>query len=207
MIGIFLVLVLPFAVGMIWYWILGKEKKDWVLIYLYGSLTMMAAAGIVAMPAIKLRLSFGCYRILALGLMFMLGAAGMVLFVQSGFKAKDNWRIQLHTEKNSGWAWGGVLVVFLLLSSCFFQYVPAAKEDMTAETIHTTVRTDTLYEYNAATGELLTLGIYPQDKLVTLPLFYSLFYSLGPQGQQLSMRHFLYEFVPVWILQLNFLVF
>ena len=206
MIGILLLLLLPFPVGMVWDWLLKKEKRDWAFIYLYGSLTEIVLAGIVAMPAVKLRLSFGVYRGMAFGAIGLAALLGMLRLVKSLTKAQDNWRIKLHTEKNDGFVWAGVLFVFVLIASCYFQYVPAVQTDMTAETIHTTVRTDTLFEYNPATGEKLTLGIYPQDKLVTLPLFYSLFYSLGVEGLT-GMPFFLYELVPVWILLLNFLVF
>lgn len=203
-ISILIFFLLPFPVGMIWEKILQREKRSWGLIYLYGSLTEIFATGIVAMPAVKLRLSFGSYRTASFVVLIGLALAGFWFLVEGLHKGKDNWRIQIHTEKNSIWAWGCVAAVFLLMASVFFRFVPAAETDMTAETIHTTVCTNTLYEYNPATGEKLSLGMYPQDKLVTLPLFYSLFYSLA---DGIGMKHFLYEMVPLWILILNFLVF
>ena len=207
MIGMILFLFLPILAGMIWHAALEHEKREWGLIYLYGSLTEIVIAGIVAMPAIKFRLSFTAYRAAALTVMLVTALCGLGLWIRRVQTAKADWRIKVEKEQGGRWMWIFVALIFLLIAVNFFWYVPAAQEDMTAEMIHTTIRTNTLFEYNPATGERLNLGIYPQDKLVTLPLFYSLFYSLGADGQMMEMKHFLYELVPCWVLLLNFLVF
>lgn len=202
-----LFLFLPVLVGMIWHVFLQWKEKEWGLIYLYGSLTELVIAGIVAMPAIKLKASFLAYRTAALTIISALAVCGLILWLRCMKSTKAGWRVKVETERGGRWVWLIVAGIFLLLAANFFSYMPAVQTDMTAEMIHTTIRTNTLFEYNPATGELLNLGIYPQDKLVTLPLFYSLFYSLATDGQMMEMQHFLYELVPCWVLFLNFLVF
>lgn len=202
-----LFLFLPILAGMLWHVALEEEKREWGMIYLYGSLTEIVIAGVVAMPAVKFRLSFTAYRAVALTSMIAIAVIGLGLWLRRMQSAKASWRVKVEKEQGGRWAWIFVALIFLLIAANFFWYVPAAQTDMTAETIHTTIRTNTLFEYNPATGERLKLGIYPQDKLVTLPLFYSLFYSLGAEGQMMGMKHFLYELVPCWVLALNFLVF
>ncbi len=199
-------MILPFFVGMVWDLGVKKEERNWVLTYLYGCLTEIVVTGVVAMPYIKFRAAFSVYRITSFAVLGVLGILGLVGFVHSMRQKTDNWRIRLDREKMDWFAWLGVIVVFGMLASCYFQYVPVISSDMTAETIHTTLLSNTLFEYNPATGELLQVGMYPQDKLLTLPLFYSLFYGLGIE-KVTGMSGFLYQMVPIWTLFLNFLVF
>lgn len=209
MISIMLLLLLPFAVGMVWSLLWEPGRRDWALIYLYGSLTELVTAGVIAMPAVKFRLSFYIYRILSLSAIGFLAVVGFVLLLRALKRGQEKWRVKVDKEKTNSPLWACAAVIFFLMASCYFLYVPEVGADMTAETIHTTVHSDTLFEFNPATGEPLALGIYPQAKLMALPLFYSIFYRPFGEGipAALEMRSYLYRLIPIWVLLLNGIVF
>lgn len=209
MISAMLLLLLPFATGSALVMPRAFSGKDWAAVYLYGSLAQLVTAGAVALPAVKFRLPFSVYRTVTLAVYALLALAGLFALLRSWKRGQDDWRVKVDAEKNSAALWACVAVVLLLAVSYYYQYVPETGGDMTAETMQTTLHTDTMFAYDPATGQALKLGIYPQDKLMVLPLVYCVFYRPfgGATPLPMELRSFLYRLVPMWVLTLNALVF
>lgn len=187
-----------------------KTKQDIAALYIEGFLGIFSLAGVVSLPFIKLRMSFGAYYVIlavCTGVIILTGSFFVIkrlqgrqtLETQSEQKIRE-WSRHLISLENVPYALAGL--VFAALVAGLFLYEPAIGSDMTAESIFTTVQTDSLFEYNPATGRRLEIGIYPTSKLMILPLFYGVLYQAG----SLDMQLFLYRLIPFLLLILNYLI-
>lgn len=196
--------------GLLYQRIVGKER-DSAALYIEGFLSFFCLAGLVSLPFIKLRLAFHVYVVsLAVCAGVILLAGGF--FLVSGVSEKRKRIKELKTEavrpaarkqERLPYLLAGLVFVGILFS--IFVFEPSVGSDLTAESVLTAIETDSLFEYNPATGRKLEIGIYPQSKLLILPVFYGVLYQLGTMD--LPFYFFLYRLIPILVLILNGMVF
>lgn len=165
---------------------MNRKKVDAETVFLEGFLLLFVLSGMVGLPLIKLQLPFGVFKWVFLVVLLIVLPAIFILFSR---KLKWSFNILF-------------FILFFLLLCNYWIYIPDIKEDMTLEIIRTTIATNTMYQYNPATGRLLELGMYPVSKVITLPLVYSVFVDItGIDGEV-----FLYYIAPICILMVQFIV-
>lgn len=90
-------------------------------------------------------------------------------------------------------------VLFIQFIAIFITF-PDNRFDYTVEMINTTITTNHIYLTHPGTGSALMLGMKPNGKIVTLPLFYSFLMKIMG-GSPLVLT---YKIIPVWTLLLSY---
>lgn len=184
--------------GMLYQKVLKKEK-DIAALYIEGFLFFFCMAGVLVLPLIKWRMHFTLYCVI------LAVCAGVIILTGGFFLLAD---LRRKKDKKPKPQKKGIVpfylagLVFAALIFSFYQFEPSIGADMTAETVFTTLQTNTLFEYNPATGSKLEIGIYPQSKLMIMPVIYSVLYRMS----RTDMQFFLYQLIPILIVGLNYMV-
>lgn len=191
--------------GLLYQRIVGKER-DIAALYIEGFLSFFCLAGVVSLLPIKLRMAFHVYAVIlavCAGVILLAGGFFVVAERKKGAKEMKTAEVRPAAGKHGTLPYllTGLIFAGLLLS--FFLFEPSVGADLTAESVFTTIQTDSLFEYNPATGRKLEIGIYPQSKLLILPVFYSVLYRPGT----MELSFFLYRLIPILVLVLNGMVF
>lgn len=193
-----LLAVVPFVLGTTVNHICGEKGTDNTFVYLVGVLFLFCVSQLVLLPGVKFGISLQTTAY---------GWAGtlMVLCIVSGVLNRRELRERLLKVrpllKNPLWI--ALLIILVLLAGSILYYQPVDHEDMTMETIQTTLATNTLYQFNPATGQAFAVGMTVRGKLVTLPLFYAMLLKVLP----VSIPLFLYGIMPIWFLLVSFMAY
>lgn len=190
---------------------LKKEKETVTLTqcYIMGLLFLFLLGETVSCAAVKMECSFTLYcKILGIAVI-VTSLLSLLLNRRQALALFQNVKKSFGQKQRSGirlprhWAEIALLAALCLMQlACYFLYVPDTGSDTMTETISVTVLTDTIFQYNPVTGQILRYGMYPIYKFASLPLLYSaLYYLCG-----VSMDVFLYYAIPLWVLLMNFAV-
>lgn len=190
--------VLPMIVGMLFNQCCGDSSETKTMIYLKGVIFLFLLFEIIFIIGIKAELSFTVVLNIALGCCFVMTMLSMMICKKEISTTISQYQ-QLN-RKSLGTILVGVL--FLLLCGSYFLYEPFFSKDMVEETVRTILSTNTIYQYNPATGLLMENGMYPITKLNTVPVFYAIL----QQTTGLPLEFLLYNVIPMWILFLNVLI-
>ena len=206
--------VLPFLMGS---WILcfrknngsGKQEKlPLTELYAAGVMLLFAVGELAGCVVIKLDGNFAMYK----GIFGGLTAAALCVCVIVGRKTLARIPEELvqrvrnffgvFTGKDNVQKFVTVCLVLLVLLHVagYFIYVPDVGSDVTAETVHVTDVTGTVFAYNPVTGTQMEHGVYPIYKLASLPFLYTLIVQLT--GMQTGLL--LFYVIPVWALLVSF---
>lgn len=200
--GVLIILLLVVICGLfgsVYHKVWKQKNSDLLTLLLEGGLLFFCTAGVLVMPFIKLRASFTIYCLLLAVTTIVIGLSGCFLILTK--RIQISWRVEgIRQGERLSFVLAGI--VLAALAASFWIFAPSVGADLTAESIFMTVQTDTLYEYNPATGRSLEIGIYPQSKLVILPVFYSVLYRLAGG----NMQFFLYRLIPLTLLCLHLLI-
>lgn len=211
--------VIPMVLGL-GFLQLKKERAEGSLTecYILGLLLLLFLGEAVSCIVIKLEESFSFYCMAFAGSIFI--AAAVSLFAgrkiladlwkkyseRRGTKRIDrtkyiNKETDAKEKRQSVRLWNVsafcLLIVLPLIG--LFLYVPDTGSSTMAETILTTVSTDTVFSYNPVTGTRLSYGMYPIYKFACLPLIYSAFYRLCG----MAFTDFVFYAIPVWMFLLS----
>jgi hypothetical protein len=150
--------VTPFVLGHCIHKFIDKKKKGSIYQYLLGVFSFLCFFQGFHMAAIKLAWNlnelttyfFVCLFFVLLVLLLLVFGKKLldIKNVKFFFNQKRNF-------KETHLIWGFVLVVFLLQCGKFFLLQPYLQEDITRETLLTTLYTNTIYQYHPLTGKLL----------------------------------------------------
>ena len=190
-----------------------KKEKETVTLkqcYLAGLLCLSLLGEIVSCAAIQLERGFSFYCGLLGAAVVSCSVLSVLLHHKLARRLLGNCKYMFtripetcKKRRRRYVEWGILLVLCIILAAGYFLYVPDTGNDTMAETISVTVMTDTVFQYNPVTGQILRYGMYPVYKFTSLPLMYSALYRLC--GMPLSF--FLYCAVPLWMLCVSFAVF
>ena len=167
---------------------------DFRYVYLIGVCTMLLLAMGAVLAADALGIGLRAFAWSYLCIIVMLCIAGITLFRRCIDRCFGNIRITKYDMIP--------IILFLLLLPSVFMYLPDVSSDTILETMLTAIHTDSLFEYNPLTGEILAISLPFTEKLNILPYFYASF--IGISGA--LTESFLYYIVPGWVLFLTFLV-
>lgn len=202
------VTILPIIMGL-GFTRLKKEKGTESLTecYLLGLLFLFLLGEAVSCIVIKRKESFSfyctmlsvCVSVAAmLSLAFGRKVPGVFWKRMAAHISKEKRDTAERGRKFPNWAWKtaifGLLLGLPMLG--LILYVPDTGNSTIAETVLTTVSSDTVFEYNPVTGTSLKYGMYPIYKFAALPLTYSALYRLC--GMDFS--EFFFCAIPVWAL-------
>lgn len=195
--------VTPLVLGHCIHKFIEKKKKGSIYQYLLGVFSFICFFQVFHMAAIKLSWNLNeLTRYFFIGLFIVM----LVLFLLIlGKKLFDLKNVKTFITKKRNFSevhliWGFVVVVFLLQCGNFFLLQPYLQEDITRETVLTSLHTNTIYQYHPLTGKLLTVGMTPIGKLNSLPILYSVLVSVF----RLDVNEFLFRAIPVWVLFMSY---
>lgn len=137
--------------------------------YAYGFTSLLLTSFALVLYTVKFRVSFERFSFFALlvwGIAFALG----IIFSLPGLKTESS--KEKHFDKIN--LWYLVPAVFLFVYA-YLYLAPSFANDDTWEIVSTTVKTGTIYEYSAMTGEKMVNGLPIFNKMYFLPLLYSAF--------------------------------
>jgi len=176
-IGIILLFILPFAAGSLCKGILRWKETNQIETYLIGFFFLFFLQGVMFVPCVFLHLSFSlsCYMVLAVtGVLLVLGILAFLLQKKKAFTAeKAEEKKKLSWRKGDRLIFVMMLIVFGLLVVRMVQGLTILRDDIVLETVNTTIRTGTMFEYHPLTGMKMDGGMIASKKIVTLPLFYA----------------------------------
>ena len=118
--------------------------------------------------------------------------ARIIAFFRSWFKSKELQIFGMLT-----------LLVILLCVVRIITCAPDVTGDFTLETIRTTLQTDSIYQYNSLTGQILEEGMPLRKQILTLP-FFQAFLS---EFFDIEVTLLLYKIFPCYTLFLTILVY
>ena len=95
-----------------------------------------------------------------------------------------------------------LLMMLVLLFASVVVYAPWNRTDTVQETVHTTLVTGTLYQYNPLTGMEMGNGMYPVCQVMTAPLFDAVLIGIAGQDVAAAMEYVL----PCLLLLLHLMV-
>lgn len=181
----------PFFAGVWLQKTMKRKSGSQIETYLMGVLFLFLLQGAVFEAGVWLEAPFSamccvfgglCAAVLLAGVI----AGGICLARRRRAEGRRSWNRyhrRDHAESGAGvWVVCAVLL-FLVQAAVILYYRPAGgtADGMTA-VVQTTLRTDTMYRFHPMTGQLMTLGMLPVRKLVTLPFFYGFWCRLGGLG-------------------------
>ena len=165
---------------------------------LIGMFALLLLWEILVLPAIKLQLSFQVLTQLYSILLLMICARGAI----TCSRELGKFRIEKPMDLRSPAAVFAILV-FLVQVACYFLFYPDTMNDMTVETVVTTLSSDLIYENHPLMGSTFKYGITFRGKLVSLPLFYA-YLKLITGSRAVSI---VYRLAPFMSLLLNYTVY
>ena len=165
---------------------------------LIGMFALLLLWEILVLPAIKLQLSFQVLTQLYSILLLMICARGAI----TCSRELGKFRIEKPMDLRSPAAVLAILV-FLVQVACYFLFYPDTMNDMTVETVVTTLSSDLIYENHPLMGSTFKYGITFRGKLVSLPLFYA-YLKLISGSRAVSI---VYRLAPFMSLLLNYTVY
>ena len=205
-IGIILLFILPYAAGCVCKGILRWKETSQIETYLIGFFFLFFLQGVILAPCVLLNLGFSvaCMAMMAvMGAVFVLG---MTLFAVSYIRMKK--MAECEEKRKAPWRlkdkflFVGALLVYVVLIVRMIPGMNLLRDDIVLETVNTTVSTGTMFIHHPLTGMVMDGGMITSKKIVTLPLFYSVFVQLFG----IEAKYFLYLAVNVLVLGCSYYV-
>ena len=199
-IGVILLFILPRAAGTVCKGILRWKETSQIETYLIGFFFLFFLQGLILAPCVILNLDFAAACNAMTAVMGVLLVAGLALFIISRIRTKRT--TEGEEKRKASWRpkdkflFAGVLLVFLLLIIRMIPGMDMLRDDIVLETVNTTMSTGTMFTYHPLTGMIMDGGMITSKKIVTLPLFYSVFVHLFG----IEAKYFLYLAVNVLVL-------
>ncbi len=163
-------------------------------VYLIGVITMLLLTGAIVLAADAMKIAFHTYVWSYWCIVAMLVLVGILLFRRCLEECVKTIRF-----RRTDWI---PVILFLLLIPNLIWFLPDTSNDLTMQTIRTTIYTDHFFEADPMTGQMLFGNVSLNTKINILPFFYAGFLGLT----QATAGTFLYLIVPVWVLFLVYLV-
>ncbi len=182
--GIFLIFIMPFALGIIFNFITRQKKTNQIETYLIGFFSFFLIQGAIFSLNTFLNIPFNsCCKILSYTSYALLGIAVIISVVR--FKDYVLWDIQkMRLKKEEALSFGIMMLTILIVVARIIYLSDFERDDIMLETVRINVLTSTVNTYNPMTGRLFELGFITSKKLVTLPVYYSYLcmnYGISPR--------------------------
>lgn len=204
--------IVPFLLGQPVRKILDRDGRGVVDTYICGVMTMFAISGVLHFFVMFTNRPFSDYFKFYPIIVIIPAIIGIVLtvmdikrnnaefsvkariiaFFRSWFKSKE---LQIFGALT--------LIAVLLCVVRIISCVPDVKGDFTLETIRTTLQTNSIYQYNSLTGQILEEGMPIRQQILTLP-FFQAFLS---EFFNVEVTLLLYKIFPCYALFLTILAY
>ena len=165
---------------------------------LIGMFALLLLWEILVLPAIKLMLSFRLLTQVYSILLLLICARGAI----TCSRELGKFRVAKPMDLRSPAAVFAILV-FLVQVVSYFLFYPDTTNDMTVETVVTTLSSDLIYENHPLMGSTFKYGITFRGKLVSLPLFYAYLKLISDSRAVLIV----YRVAPFMSLLMNYTVY
>ena len=179
--GIALWLLMPALAGYVIRHIFRWKETSQIETYLTGFFFLFFMQGVIFVPCVFLHLSFEPARMILaafFALVLLCSFIFLLLDIKKGkFKKSPGPSSSGVTKKEKLYFIFAVTVFCLVVMRMIFSQ-SLLREDMTLETVRTTVATKTMFEYHPLTGQKMDAGLIASKKIITLPLLYSGIVSL-----------------------------
>ena len=176
-IGAVLFMLLPYLAGYSCKCILRWKETNQIETYLIGFFFLFFLQGVILIPCVWLGVS------LMAASLILLAAATIISLLALAFKIADVVKKgkKEPEEKKSKAVWRKsekvlffmTVLILLLVVLRMILGVDILREDITLETVLTTLQSDTLFQMHPLTGRRMETGMIASKKIVTLPLFYA----------------------------------
>lgn len=145
-----------------------REKNSCVFVkYAYGFISLLLMSFAATLVTVKFRVSFEKYSLLIL---IIWGLALTVGAIYCAVNIRERNRYKFKFDKYELWY---LIPAVILFAYSYLYLAPSFANDDTWEIVSTTVKTGTIYEYSAMTGEKMVNGLPIFNKIYFLPLMYS----------------------------------
>ena len=205
-------IIIPCLIGQPVRKVLDHKGHDMVTTYLVGVMTLFITSGGVQLLMILTKRPFSDYEKFYLLILAILSLVGIVLaffefrkekngvslrkraseFLKSQFPTKDSRIFGVLT-----------VVVLVLCAARILTGTPDLTGDFTLETVNTTLATDSIYEYNSLTGQVIEEGMPIRQQILTLPFFLAFLSKVFG----IDAAGLLYQIFPCYVLILIALVY
>ena len=171
--GIFLLLILPFAVGTVLNFITRQSKTSQIETYLIGFFSVFLIQGVIFSLYNFMGIGYDvCCRIFtwgtyaAVALFILIAVFGFKKYIICGAK-----RFTLRKDERLVFALmiASILIVIIRIGFLYLY----ERDDIMLETVRVNLLTSTVNTYNPLTGRPYELGLINSKKLITLPLYYT----------------------------------
>lgn len=183
--GIFLIIFTPFALGTIINFITRQKKTNQIETYLIGFFSFFLIQGVIFSLYNFVHVPFEtCCKLLSYVNYGIIGC--FLIIAVFGFKtyiAKDIKSLAIRKEEILIFS---ILVVAVIVVICrVFSLYYYERDDIMLDTVRINILTDTVNTYNPLTGRPYELGMITSKKLVTMPLYYTYWcvtYGIGARA-------------------------
>jgi len=182
--GIFLLLYMPLALGCIFNFITRQKKTNQIETYLIGFFSFFLMQGAVFSLYNFVNVPYEtCCKILNYA-SYGIAALSVIVLIFSAKKFKEVDFKKLLPHKNELLVFGimilAIAVVVFRIANLFYY----ERDDLMLETVRVNVLTNTVNTYNPLTNRPYELGLINSKKLITLPLLYTYWcttYGINPR--------------------------
>ena len=209
---ILFLLFVPFLMGKPICKLLSRDVKGVADAYICGLMTMFAVSGVLHLFVMFTNKSFSYYLKIYPVIVLAMATVGVVLTVIDVKKNNAEFSGKARIVSFcSEWLKNRELLIFSVLNLgvmllCVTRIVtgqPDVTGDFTLETIKTTLQTDSIYQFNSFTGNLIEEGMPIRQQILTLP-FFQLFLS---DFFAVEISTFLYKIFPCFVFLWGVLVY
>ena len=183
-IGIFLILALPFAIGTVLNFITKQKGTNQIETYLIGFFSLFLIQGIVfslynfaGIPYSRCCMIFSVLTYVFLGIFVLIAVIGFKDYIACNIK-KPNIR------KDEKMVYAFMVIAIIIVVIRVAMLYNFERDDMMLETVRINLITSTVNTYNPLTARPYELGLIGSKKLITLPLYYTYWcmtYGIGPR--------------------------
>lgn len=173
--GVILWLLMPVFIGLIAKNILRWKEMSQIETYLTGFFLLFLLQGIIFVPMVFLKQPFLTAEIAVIIVFGILMLVSLILTLIQFRKSKSlgESRIKTPLSKREKIYFCITLLTFVWVILRMTGSVDILREDITLETVKTTVATNTMFQYHPLTGNMMEAGLIQSKKIITLPLLYS----------------------------------
>ena len=171
--GIFLILIMPLAIGIDFNFITRQKKTNQIETYLIGFFSFFLLQGVIFSLYNFVNIPFEtCCDILTYT---NYGLFGLAIFVSIiGFKDYVLTDAKKHLIKKEELV--SLIVLLIAIAVVVYRIISIfgyERDDIMLETVRINVLTNTVNTYNPLTGRAFELGLITSKKIITLPLLYT----------------------------------
>lgn len=205
-------IIMPYLVGQIVRRVLDYTGRGMVDAYLCGVMAMFMVSGVLQFLFLFMKRPFSNYEKVFPLILGVLAFAGIVVVA---FDVKSSRSEQTYKERFLGF-WRsyfqskesqifsvGVVVLLVLCAVRILTMGPNLIGDFTLETVRTTLATDSIYQYNSFTGQIIEQGMPIRQQILTLPFFLAFLSDVF----DVDANMLLYKIFPCYVLFLTILVY